>query len=114
MTKFAQMGLVAVVGCLVFGGVFLSSLESLDARPQYVKAVKAKYEDVAKKKCGVCHPEKSKKVRSEFGKVFGKALGGKNVKDSDKVAEALEKAAAEKDGDGKTYGEILGAGEVPK
>lgn len=99
--------------------VCVSAPKQADARPQYLKSFTEKYESVAAKagelKCGVCHGDggKNKKVVSDYGKALGKALGAKNVKEPEKIAEALDKAGMEKASDGKTYAEHLAAGELP-
>ena len=92
-----------------------------EARVQYNKAFKAMYgenfgED-AKLKCNVCHGNggQNKKVNSEYALQIKEVLGEKNVKDGDAIDAAL-KAAAEKPSDveGKTYGDLLAEGILPK
>lgn len=74
-------------------------------------------------KCNVCHDaaSKSKKDKNEYGKAVGKYL---TKAEYDKVKadmeaakkfiqEGLAKAEAEKNGSGKTYGEMLKAGTLP-
>ena len=64
-------------------------------------------------KCGACHGA-DKKVRNDYGKAVGEALGGKNVMDLDKIKEALKKAEGEKSGtDGKTFGDLIKDGKLP-
>lgn len=106
----------------VAGLMLLAALSSgVDARPAYKKEFDKKYPDVVKAKkttCAVCHPEKSKKVRNDYGTALGKAVK-KNEKDATKIVEALGKVEKEKssstdDGKkGKTFGEILEAGKWP-
>ena len=62
--------------------------------------------------CNACHG-KSKKKRNEYADAMMKHLDGKNVKDNDKIVEALKATEPEGDVDGKTYGDILKAGELP-
>jgi hypothetical protein len=75
-------------------------------------------------KCNVCHVGKDKKMKNEYGTTVAKFLKkadigpGKTVDpttDEGKktLAEGLEKAAAEKNASGKTFGELLKAGELP-
>jgi hypothetical protein len=65
-------------------------------------------------KCGVCHVGASKKNRNDYGKAIVKALDGKKaVKDKDAIVDVLKTAAKEKNSDGKTYGDLLDAGELP-
>lgn len=108
---------VAVLCGLAFVvAAFLGDGERAEARPTYLKGFATKYPDLAEKakeaKCGVCHPEKDKKVRNEYGMALGK-LTGKNQKDADKIAEALGKAEEAKAKSGKTFGEIIKSGELP-
>jgi hypothetical protein len=74
-------------------------------------------------KCNVCHDPatKSKKDHNVYGKVVKKYLtkNDYNKIKGDKEAalkyilDGLDKAAAEKDGNGKTYGDKIKAGELP-
>lgn len=90
-----------------------------EARPQYNKAFKAAYgekfegKDVSLK-CDVCHDKKSKKKISKYGLDMKEKLGGKNVKDADAINAAFKAVAGmDSQTDGKTYGELLEAGELP-
>lgn len=107
------VALIAVVG------LFAAAPQKVEARAQYGKAFTDKYESLKEKydevKCGMCHGDKgmNKKVRSDYAKAFGKALGEKNVKDVEKLKEALAKAAEAKNGENGTYGDLLKKGELP-
>ena len=109
---------VAMVVCGTL--MFVATPKNVEARPQYLKAFTEKYEKVAEKanelKCGVCHGEggKNKKTVSEYGKALGSALGEKNVKGEEELAKALDKAAEGDAGDGKTFGDLLKEGTLPK
>lgn len=113
MKKFASLMAFLVVA----GLMMVNAPQEADARPQYFKAFSGKYEKVAEtakeKKCGVCHG-KSKKMVSDYGQALGKALGKKNQKDADVIDEAFDTVAEMKpEGSDKTYGEMLGEGELP-
>ena len=115
MRKVPAMGLMAAA---VFGlaVVVMSSatLQTVEARPQYCKQFKEKYGDkIEKVDCKICHPKESKKVRNDYGKAFGKALGKPNTKDAEKINEAYDAVAKEKSSDGKTYGELIESGKRP-
>ena len=88
-----------------------------EARPNYLKAFTAEYpavKEAASVKCGVCHPERSKKVRNGYGKAFGGGLGAKKVKDAKKLKAAFSAAAKEPSKtEGKTYGDLLKDGKLP-
>lgn len=105
------------LGLVFVGGLMLVSADKAEARPQYLKSFTTEYPDVkeaAKVKCGVCHPEKDKKVRNGYGKAFGGGLTKKNEKDMDALKAALKKGEEGKGEGGKTFGEQLKAGELPK
>lgn len=91
----------------------------------YVKEGMPLEAKVAEVKCNVCHMGKEKKMKNEFGNAVGKYLKkadftGEEKKyepkspEADKaLADGLEKAAAEKSSNGKTFGELLKSGELP-
>ncbi|MCA9082023.1 MAG: hypothetical protein KDA58_15785 [Planctomycetaceae bacterium] len=106
---------------LMFAGavvvaMMLIAAPQAQARPEYSKAFKAKYEHLSEaidaKKCGVCHGE-SKKMISDYAKALAKALGEKKVKDAEKITKALEAVEAQECGGGKTYGDVLKDGLPP-
>ncbi len=101
--------------------LILLAIPEASARPQYNKAMTAKYSDLAAKhgkngklSCAACHPVKDKKQRNNYGAALGKALGKTNVKDVDAINAALEKtetaASAIK---GKAFGDLIKAGDLP-
>jgi hypothetical protein len=113
--KRLAMCVAAAVIAVVAG---ISAPKNAEARMQYFKAFEAEYpkvEGVGTTKCGICHGKKGndKKVTSNYAKELGKALGGKNVKDADKIKEALKKAEAGDAGDGKKFGDLLKDGKLP-
>jgi hypothetical protein len=65
-----------------------------------------------KSNCNICHQGKNRKNRNEYGNALGKALGEKNVKDNQKIVEALEKAEQDKSGD-KSFGDLIKEGNLP-
>jgi len=109
---------------LLAGMFVIMDTNTVEARPNYKKVILKVYKDNDKLKalgCIACHEPKADnpkkadaKKRNPYGAAFGKALGMKKVKDADKIEEALEKAAAEKSKvEGKTFGDLLKAGEAP-
>lgn len=122
-TVFACLTVLAVAACV----------GSALALPPFDKEWKGKYLEgnkneafvkaVGEAKCNVCHDpaSKSKKDHNVYGKVVKKYLtkNDYNKIKGDKAAavkyilEGLDKAAAEKDGSGKTYGDKIKAGELP-
>lgn len=93
--------------------------QSAEARPQYNKAFKAKYEEKFEGKdvkfnCNVCHDAKSKKKISQYGMDMKEKLGDKNVKDADAIEAAFKAVEAmDSQTEGKTYGDLLNSGEFP-
>jgi len=88
------------------------SVDSAQARKPYLDEFLALYPNVAaakESKCAVCHAPDSKKVRNDYGKAVGKALGMPNVKDAAEIKKALETAAK----DNPDFDKALKAGELP-
>jgi hypothetical protein len=105
----------------VAAGLFVTSGSQAVARPKYKDVMSATYAELAKKHgtdgkltCAVCHPDKDKKIRNNYGAEFGKALTKKNESDEAKIKEALTKAEAGKSAtEGKTFGDLIKANELP-
>jgi hypothetical protein len=122
-SSMSKLSLKAVAGLvLVLAGItWLTPVRQAEARPQYLPVWLKTYPDVAEKnkvtaavKCNVCHFGAKKSNRNDYGKAIIKALDGKkNVKDKDKIVDVLKAAAKEKNADGKTFGELLEANELP-
>jgi hypothetical protein len=98
---------------------------AVQARPIYLRWWTDEYKSVAKKndvkstvKCGVCHaPGTDRTKRNDYGKAIVKALDGKkNLKKAQKqdFLDALKTAADQKSAtEGKTFGDLLNADELP-
>jgi len=114
--------------CIVVGLVAGAwSLPSASALPPFNKEWTAKYNPGDKNptyveaKCNVCHEGASKKMKNEYGKAVGKFLTKakyNEIKEDEAVAkkyilEGLQKAEGEKNGGGKSYGELIKAGKLP-
>ena len=118
--------------CLVLGLVTIAwSIQSASALPPFNKEWTAKYvegnsnarfvEAVSTAKCNVCHEGTSKKQHNAYGKVVQKYLTKakyNEIKEDEAagkkyILEGLQKAEAEKGGNGKTYGEMLKSGTLP-
>ena len=112
--RFAVAGVLAASMFVVTGGEAV-------ARPKYKDVINSTYPDLAKKHgtdgkltCAVCHPDKDKKKRNNYGVALGGKLEKKNESDLDKIKEALTKTEGEKSKtDGKTFGDLIKAGELP-
>ncbi|MCA9057482.1 MAG: hypothetical protein KDA85_03250 [Planctomycetaceae bacterium] len=100
---------------------FVVSADQASARPKFATAATEKYPELAKKHgmndkltCAMCHPDKDKKKRNNYGAAVGSHLTKKNESDLDKIKEALTKAEADKSAtEGKTFGDLIKAGELP-
>ena len=110
-----SLGSIAVIAIVA---MFLAT--TVDARPQYPKAIGKMYpktvDALKTAKCGACHGKggKNKKVLSDFGKALKEGLGKKNVKDADEIMAAIKKAGEKTNADKKTYDSLLKAGTWPK
>jgi cytochrome c553 len=105
-------------GVAFVGAAMVSSPESAQARPGYLKAFNAAYPKLKEAsdtaKCGVCHFGEKKSNRNDYGKATGEALGAKDVKDEKAVEAALKKAEAGKSStEGKTFGDLINDGKLP-
>ncbi|HEY2414378.1 MAG TPA: hypothetical protein VGI40_19190 [Pirellulaceae bacterium] len=109
---------------LIIGLAF--SFQSASALPPFNKEWVAKYNTPEKAayteaKCNVCHAGESKKMKNEYGKAVGKYLTKAKYNEIKEDAAAaqkyildgLAKAENDKSSSGKTYGELLKAGELP-
>lgn len=101
--------------------LFVATGSQAVARPKYLAVANSTYPDLAKKHgtdgkltCAICHPDKDKKIRNNYGAAFGGKLSKKNETDEAKIKEALTKAEGEKSKtEGKTFGDLIKAGELP-
>ena len=120
MRSVKNLGRFVIAGACLFAIVALTG-DSASARPKYHTAANAAYPDLVKKHgkdgklgCAMCHPVKDKKKRNNYGAAVGKFVGKKNQTDVDKIKEALKKAEDEKSAtEGKTFGDLIKAGELP-
>lgn len=80
------------------------------ARPQYLKAFVEEYphlrERALEAKCGLCHPNKSKKVRNDYGRALAEHTG-RNMKSRRDLEVALRKTAFELNGLDVAFAEWL-------
>lgn len=112
-----------VVYCAILAAGLIMAT-TVQARPIYLGWWMETYPSVAKKNnikkgtgCTVCHGPGSKKNRNDYGKAIVKALDGKhNLKKAQKqdFLDALKTASEQKSAtEGKTYGDLLNADELP-
>jgi len=77
-----------VVAGVVAAALFVVTGSDAVARPKYAAVATATYPDLAKKHgtdgkltCAVCHPDKDKKIRNNYGAAVGGKLEKKNEMD---------------------------------
>lgn len=112
--RFVVAGVLAAAMFVVTGGDAM-------ARPKYLNVLNTTYPDLVKKHgtdgkltCAVCHPDKDKKKRNNYGVALTGKLEKKNESDEAKIKEALTKTEGEKSAtEGKTFGDLIKAGELP-
>jgi hypothetical protein len=126
--RMKKVCMMLVLGCVALA-ICVSSASAL---PPFNKEWRAKYVEgnnnakfvdaVETAKCNVCHMGKSKKEKNEYGKAVGKYLtkdahtAAKKISEdaaADYIKQGLAKAEAEKSSSGKTFGELIKAGELP-
>ena len=124
MKKVCVCVVLVVFGMIAFG-------QSASALPPFSKEWKGKYlegnanakfvEAATTANCNVCHQGTDRKMRNAYGMALSKYLTKakyQEVKDDEAVAkkyilDGLDKVAAEKNGSGKSYGEMIKAGQLP-
>jgi hypothetical protein len=78
----------------VLVSLILPAPEAARARPLYKSVWEEMYHerlpDRAKVSCGLCHPTNSKAKKNEYGKALEEELGERNVKDRERIREALK------------------------
>ena len=84
-----------VAGTVAAAMFVMTGSEAL-ARPKYLNVANGLYPDLAKKHgtdgkltCALCHPEKDKKIRNNYGAAVGGKLEKKNETDEAKIKDAL-------------------------
>lgn len=111
------MKMFMVGGAALLGGLLFVGMESVEARPPFIKVFSEEYPDVkeaATAKCAVCHVGKATdKKWNNYGEAIGKALG-KPKASPDELKAAFGKVAGEKSAvEGKTFGELIKEGKLP-
>jgi hypothetical protein len=112
------MAITAVAGLMLAGAP-----QDAQARPQYKTAVEKKYSKIANEmkseaKCDACHGldpdgKSNKKLLSDYASALKEALGKMNERDKDAIDKAIDTAGAKKNGDGKSYAELMAEGKLP-
>ncbi|RCS54583.1 hypothetical protein DTL42_05455 [Bremerella cremea] len=103
-----------------FGEAFAERYNLIEPKTDAEKSLAAAVKEA---KCTLCHGEKSKKVRNEYGQALAELLdksdyGAKRRKDEPEAVqkelfEAFDKVAKEKSESGQTFGEKIAEGKLP-
>lgn len=111
-----RMSWTWIACCVALAVANVCLAPTADARPYYNKEFWDYYPELKEHKstgCGACHG-KDKKVRNDYGKAYGEALGAKEIKDVEKIKEAFKKSGEKKSStEGKTFAELIKEGKLP-
>ena len=112
-----------LLGLTLAATLLVSDRQRAEARPLYLlKAFQPAYPELKdqvkemKVKCDICHYGKEKKDRNNYGAALHEAMGKdqKDVKDVEKLKEALKKAEEKASAvEGKTFGQLIHDGKLP-
>ncbi len=117
MRKIMNLKMALVFSFLIGGYSLVGTSTEVEARPNFKKIWAETYPDskmLIAKKCGVCHPGKTKKEKNDYAKAVGKGLGKRKQTDKTIIVKAL-KAAADMPSpvEGKTFGDYIKEDKQP-
>lgn len=117
MRKMINVKAALMLGLAIAGLALICGEKQVEARPNFKKIWAETYPDskmLISKKCGICHPGKTKKIKSAYGQAVGKGLTKRKETDKAKIVKALKEAAKmESPTKGKTFGDYIKADELP-
>ena len=117
MRKLMNVKTALLFGLAIAGLSLISSVKEVEARPNFKKIWADTYPDskmLVAKKCGVCHPGKTKKEKNDYAKAVGKGLGKRKQTDKKIIIKALKDAEKMPSPvEGKTFGDFIKADELP-
>jgi hypothetical protein len=119
-----MLNALKVCAAVAVAGMFLTATETSEARPQYRTVFQKHYTKVVEVNktitCFVCHSKNADgKLDPKTRNIYGQAVmggikkEGGNEKDLELIKAALIGAEKGSNGNGKTFGEILQAGQLP-
>lgn len=117
MRKIMNFKMALLLGLAVAGFSMICASNTVEARPNFKKIWAETYPDskmLVAKKCGVCHPGKTKKEKNSYAQAVGKGLGKRKQTDKAIIVKALK--AAEKMPspiEGKTFGDLIKEDKQP-
>ncbi|QDU07873.1 hypothetical protein [Gimesia aquarii] len=117
MRNIINIKTALLFGFAVAGLSLIYTSNEVEARPNFKKIWAETYPDskmLVAKKCGVCHPGKTKKEKNAYAQAVGKGLGKRKQTDKEIIVKAL-KAAENMPSpvEGKTFGDFIKADEQP-
>lgn len=118
MRKLMNVKTALLFGLVVAGLSMFGTVNKVEARPNFKNIWAETYPNspmLIAKKCGICHPGKSKKEKSDYGEAVFEALGKKRkATDKEVIVKALKAVEAKPTSvEGKTYGDFIKADEMP-
>ncbi|QDT96169.1 hypothetical protein [Gimesia aquarii] len=117
MRNIINIKTALLFGFAVAGLSLIYTSNEVEARPNFKKIWAETYPNskmLVAKKCGVCHPGKTKKEKNAYAQAVGKGLGKRKQTDKEIIVKAL-KAAENMPSpvEGKTFGDFIKADEQP-
>lgn len=119
MSKSWKVRSAWICGLAVLGLFLSAGPTPVQARPKYLITFAKTYPpllDQAKKvKCMICHTDKKDKTKhNNYGDALKEVIGEKDVKDTEKIKQALEKTEKKDSAvKGKTFGDLIKEGKLP-
>tara|TARA_R110002111_G_scaffold247140_1_gene309999 strand:- start:19399 stop:19773 length:375 start_codon:yes stop_codon:yes gene_type:complete len=117
MRKIMNFKMALLLGLVVAGFSMISASNKAEARPNFKDIWAQTYPDskmLVAKKCGVCHPGKTKKEKNSYAEAVFKGLGKRKQTDKDVIVKALKDAEAMPSPvEGKTFGDFIKADQQP-
>ncbi len=117
MRKLMNVKTALMLGLAIAGFSLISSANKVEARPNFKKIWAETYPGskmLVAKKCGVCHPGKTKKEKNDYAKAVGKGLGKRKQTDKEIIIKALKNAETMPSPvEGKTFGDFIKADQQP-
>ncbi len=117
MRNIMNIKTALLFGFAVAGLSLIYTSNEVEARPNFKKIWAATYPDskmLVAKKCGVCHPGKTKKEKNSYAAAVYKGLGKRKQTNKDVIVKALKDAETMPSPvEGKTFGDFIKADEQP-
>ncbi len=117
MRKMMNVKVALMFGLAIAGLTLICGEKQVEARPNFKKIWADTYPNskmLIDKKCGICHPGKTKKEKSAYGQAVGKGLSKRKETDKNKIVKALKDAEKmPSPTEGKTFGDYIEKDELP-